>query len=62
MPMSNASMRGQGVQPPTTGVATEADGRAPDAPAEMGSACEQAANLAVSQRVQEGRKVAMGGV
>lgn len=60
MPMSNASMRGE--QPPTTGVSMEADGAAPDAPAEMGSACEQAASAAVSQRVSEGRKVAMGGV
>jgi len=62
MPMSNASMRGQGAQPPTTGVATEADGQAPGAPAEMGSACEQAASAAVTHNESEGRKVAMGGV
>lgn len=62
MPMSNASMRGQGAQPPTTGVAMEADGQAPTAPAEMGSACEQAASVAVTHNESEGRKVAMGGV
>jgi hypothetical protein len=62
MAMSNASMYGAGEQPPMTGVAVEADGQAPTAPAEMGSACEQAASAAVSQRQSEGRKVAMGGV
>lgn len=51
-----------GEQPPATGVCMEADGAAPGAPAEMGSACEQAASAAVSQREVEGRKVAMGGV
>lgn len=51
-----------GEQPPATGVSMEADGQAPNAPADMGSACEQAATAAVAQRVTEGRKVAMGGV
>lgn len=37
-----------------------ADGRAPEAPADMGAACEQATVSAVAQREQEGRKVAMG--
>ena len=60
--MSNASMYGMGEQPPATGVCMESDGQMPGAPAEMGSACEQAASMAVSQRESEGRKVAMGGV
>ena len=62
MPMSNASMRGMGAQPPTTGVAVEADGQAENAPADMSAACEQAASAAVSHCESEGRKVAMGGV
>lgn len=37
-----------------------ADGRDPQAPADMGAACEAAATSAVAQREQEGRKVAMG--
>lgn len=37
-----------------------ADGRAPEAPADMGAACAEAAVSAVAQREQEGRKVAMG--
>lgn len=37
-----------------------ADGRDPQAPADMGAACEQAAVSAVAQREQEGRKIGMG--
>ena len=37
-----------------------ADGRALEAPADMGAACEAAVTTAVSHREQEGRKVAMG--
>lgn len=37
-----------------------ADGRDPQAPADMGAACEQAAVSAVAQREQEASKVAMG--
>jgi hypothetical protein len=57
MPMSNA-----GMQPPTTGVATEADGQAENAPVDMSAACEQAASAAVAHNEMEGRKIAMGGV
>lgn len=39
-----------------------ADGRAVEAPVDMGAACVAAVDAAVSQRESEGRKVAMGGV
>lgn len=39
-----------------------ADAQAPDAPADMGAACVEAVDAALSQRESEAGKVAMGGV
>jgi hypothetical protein len=56
MPMSSAP----GQNPGPVGQASTADGQAPDAAENMSAACVAAADAAVSQRQQEGRKVAMG--
>lgn len=55
MPLSSAP----GQNPGTAGATATADGQAESAPVDMSAACEQAAVEAISQREQEGRKVAL---
>jgi hypothetical protein len=56
---TEAIKRGADMTTPDGGTET-ADGQAPQAPADMGAACEQAASAAVAHCEMEGRKVEMG--
>jgi len=49
-----------GKVPGPSGNTPAADGRAPEAPADMSAACEQAAGAALAHAESEGRKIAMG--